>query len=133
MTDIEVKRKELGTAKIIRNNGYSCFGDELTLGCNVDQCPCNGNESGCLNWTTEQWDNFIATREAELAELNKKELGNHRKDKMPESARLDQRQGCNHSMPSTGTTGTVYTWKPDQTVDDFALTLIQGGFGITEP
>ena len=57
-------------------------------------------------WNKQDWDAFIATREADLAELDKKE------PTTPE--RLYPR--------AKGATG--------PTVDDFALALIQGGYYV---
>lgn len=105
MTDIEIKRKELETAKRIRDNGYSCAG---LPGCKELECPCDPNPSrqnGCrTDWmeSHEKWDSFIATREAELAAL----------DKAQKPEPLYPR--------AKGATG--------PTLDDFALALIQGGY-----
>ena len=109
MTDIEVKRKELETAKRIAGMpGRFCGVGESAVKCFADNCPVKHEiapmEAQCLNWDNDQWDAFIATREAELAELDKKD------PTAPE--RLYPR--------AKGATG--------PTVDDFALALIHSGF-----
>ena len=74
MTDIEVKRKELETAKRIRDNNGNCGALVPEPSCFRDFCPANNPSKGlCKNF---DWDAFIATREAELAELDKKESTN---------------------------------------------------------
>ena len=70
MTDIEVKRKELETAKRIRAGGYFCGFGPGTVKCIEDCCP-GKNESAteCSHWQELEWDAFISTREAEIAAL----------------------------------------------------------------
>ena len=106
MKDIEVKRKELETAKWIRDNGYSC----TDIDCKESECPCDPNpnrQDGCRGWNQhpKKWDAFISTREAELAALEK-------------TPRLYI--GKNGKME--------YIMPIGPTIDDFALALIQGGF-----
>jgi hypothetical protein len=102
MTDIEVKRKELETAKRIRDNEYDCIAPEAYVPC--DKCPvrigcdCNPTGKGMMIAV----DAFIATREAELAAL----------DKAQKPEPLYPR--------AKGATGPA--------LDDFALALIQGGY-----
>jgi hypothetical protein len=102
MTDIEVKRKELETAKRIRDNEYDCIAPEAYVPC--DKCPvrigcdCNPTGKGMMIAV----DAFIATREAELAALDKE-------------------------APVAGV-GIPCRCNITPTLDDFALALIQGGY-----
>ena len=134
MTDIEIKRKELETAKRIRAEGYSCHALVPYVSCYNAPCPSNGEEKGCLFRSPADWDAFITTREAELAAL----------DKAQESLRGDgnagPRDGLSHvqTAPHDGLTheervralyGEAFRrTTPSPTLDDFALALIQGGY-----
>lgn len=123
MTDIEIKRKELETAKRIRAAGYSCM--IACESCIRDYCP--GKNSGateCYHWRDRDWDAFSATREAELAEIEKT------------TTKACEKCGGAGFYYTKGAT-TMEAVKrvcecQDQpsapTLDDFALALIQGGY-----
>ena len=108
MTDIEVKRKELETAKRIRAGGYFCGFGPGTVKCIEDCCP-GKNESAteCSHWQELEWDAFISTREAELAAL----------EETPDLTPKPGYSGCTIGVDPIG-----------PTLDDFALALIQGGY-----
>ena len=99
MTELEVKRKELETAKKIRDAGYDCANDK-----SIDCKECTLDLYPLCTEGKEVVDDFIATREAELAELDKE--GSTTPERLYPRAK--------------GATG--------PTVDDFALALIQGGY-----
>lgn len=67
MSDIETMRKELETAKRIRDNGYDCIGLAPSIVCTPDCCPAKTER--CRPWKSDDWDVFISSREAELAAL----------------------------------------------------------------
>ena len=105
MTDIEIKRKELETAKRIREMGSDGFVAVCDgIACDEDNCPfvvlCSDSKGSEV--TPDYVRAFIATREAELAAL----------DKAQKPEPLYPR--------AKGATG--------PTLDDFALALIQGGY-----
>lgn len=123
MTDIEVKRKELETAKRIRENGYYCGG---LSGCKEMECPADPTKDrqdhcGVIygKWGVQEWDDFIATREAELAELDKKVPTNADCTCMTSSEAIAPIPERLYPR-AKGATG--------PTVDDFALALIHSGF-----
>lgn len=129
MTDIEVKRKELETAKRIRGNGYTCQGANPYISCFDDECPSRKRGDLCsFSGKPADWDAFISTREAELAE--------------PENTPQD---GLSHvqTAPDDPLEKMLAKWRGGAipagdpsfrftdripTIDDFALALIQGGY-----
>ena len=141
MTDIEVKRKELETAKRIREAGGFCGNTKPEVLCIEDSCPCAW-KGGCRHWQTPDWDAFISTREAELAEMEKTPTKVCEKcggagfyytkgaTTMEAVKRVCECQDHYHAGVTTAPK-TLADRIP--TLDDFALALIQGGFGITEP
>ena len=145
MTDIEVKRKELETAKRIRAGGYFCGFGPGTVKCIEDCCP-GKNESAteCSHWQELEWDAFISTREAELAALEEtpqdgvcqKCLGEgfyytKGATTMEAVKRTCECQTGAYSKPRLyiGKDGKPeYIMPIGPTLDDFALALIQGGY-----
>ena len=140
MTDIEVKRKELETAKRIRENGYTCTNDDNVV-CDVCK-PMAGGE--CRVCEKDFWDAFISTREAELAALEEtprdgvcqKCLGEgfyytKGATTMEAVKRTCECQTGAYSKPRLyiGKDGKPeYIMPIGPTLDDFALALIQGGY-----
>ena len=129
MTDIEVKRKELETAKRIRAGGYFCGFGPGTVKCIEDCCP-GKNESAtfCSHWQDLDWDAFISTREAELAALEETP-----QDGLTHEERAKELTGGTtaYSKPRLyiGKDGKPeYIMPIGPTLDDFALALIQGGY-----
>ena len=129
MADIEVKRKELETAKRIRAGGYFCGFGPGTVKCIEDCCP-GKNESAteCSHWQELDWDAFISTREAELAALEETP-----QDGLTHEERAKELTGSTnaYSKPRLyiGKDGKPeYIMPIGPTLDDFALALIQGGF-----
>lgn len=136
MTDIEIKRKELETAKRIREMGSDGFVAVCDgIACDEDNCPfvvlCSDSKGSEV--TPDYVRGFIATREAELAAL----------DKAQESLRGDGNAGPSDGLshvqtaPHDGLTheervralyGEAFRrTNPSPSLDDFALALIQGG------
>lgn len=116
MTDIEVKRKELETAKRIRDSEYDCTEDDFVV---CSQCPFEGKDS-CTNTPATEWDAFISTREAELAAL----------EETPKERHPIEFVGHKVYAPgaiSAGEPSFQFT-QYSPTLDDFALALIQGGY-----
>ena len=123
MKDIEVKRKELETAKRIRDNGYNCCTLDPYLYC--AECPvCNGER--CTKNDDFSWDAFISTREAELAEMEKTEVAHQ--------APVCEKCGGAGFYYIKGATTMEAVKRACEcqahspTLDDFALALIQGGY-----
>ena len=124
MADIEVKRKELETAKRIRDNGYTCTNDDNVV-CDVCK-PMAGGE--CRVCEKDFWDAFISTREAELAALEETP-----QDGLTHEERAKELTGSTnaYSKPRLyiGKDGNPeYIMPIGPTLDDFALALIQGGY-----
>lgn len=141
MKDIEVMRKELETAKKIRGAGSFCGHTR----CIEDHCP-GKNESAtvCFHWREHEWDAFISTREAELAEMEKAAEDIKAGDPVAQTLSGYVKVGEIHG--AVGKAFDVYekpcietvsaeSINPDRipTLDDFALALIQGGFSISDP
>jgi len=124
MTDIEVKRKELETAKRIKAAGYDCTKDIEVM---CLRCPVEGRDS-CTKTPDADWDAFISTREAELAAL---EETPH--DGLTHEERVKELTGSTnaYSKPRLyiGKDGKPeYIMPIGPTLDDFAIALIQGGY-----
>ena len=147
MTDIEVKRKELETAKRIRemgSDGHCAICDGVS--CDEDNCPfvviCQSGIGSEL--TPEVVCRFISTRESELAALEEtprdgvcqKCLGEgfyytKGATTMEAVKRTCECQTGAYSKPRLyiGKDGKPeYIMPIGPTLDDFALALIQGGF-----
>jgi len=140
MTDIDVKRKELETAKRIRDSEYDCTEDDSVV---CSQCPFDGKNL-CTKTPPAEWDAFISTREAELAALEEtpqdgvcqKCLGEgfyytKGATTMEAVKRTCECQTGAYSKPRLyiGKDGKPeYIMPIGPTLDDFALALIQGGF-----
>jgi len=140
MTDIEVKRKELETARRIKAAGYDCAKDIEVM---CLRCPVDGRDS-CTKTPAAEWDAFISTREAELAALEEtprdgvcpKCLGvgfyyTKGATTMEAVKRTCECQTGAYSKPRLyiGKDGKPeYIMPIGPTLDDFAIALIQGGF-----
>lgn len=124
MSDIEVKRKELETAKRIRVVGYDCRNDD-----EISCFECTLDEYGlCRDQKNQEIDAFISTREVELAAL---EETPH--DGLTHEERVKELTGSTnaYSKPRLyiGKDGKPeYIMPIGPTLDDFALALIQGGY-----
>ena len=140
MSDIEVKRKELETAKRIRVVGYDCRNDD-----EITCFECTLDEYGlCRDQKNQELDAFISTREAELAALEEtphdgvcpKCLGEgfyytKGATTMEAVKRTCECQTGAYSKPRLyiGKDGKPeYIMPIGPTLDDFALALIQGGY-----
>jgi len=152
MTYIEVKRKELETAKRIRemgSDGHCAICDGVS--CDEDNCPfvvlCTNSRGSEV--TPDFVKGFISTREAEIAALEETPTDTAStvcpvcQGEGTVSTMSDRFQGCRHNIASTGASvrthdGTSYPvapvgtgmpiLTPSPTLDDFALALIQGGY-----
>lgn len=124
MTDIEIKRKELETAKRIRDDGKCLYID-------CDECPfrCPLVAPTCLDAkSTGIVNDLISAREAELAETEKGQEGIYGDG---ESGPQD---GLLHVQTAPEAGKTLRDAMPElfratdrpPTLDDFALALIQG-------
>lgn len=144
MSDLEVKRKELETAKRIQDNGYTCLEAIPGIHCFLDCCPGKSIAGDCYHWNSVSWDAFISAREAELAALEEtpqdgvcqKCLGEgfyytKGATTMEAVKRTCECQTGAYSKPRLyiGKDGKPeYIMPIGPTLDDFALALIQGGF-----
>ena len=114
MDDIEVKRKELETAKKIRDNVYTCQGTESYISCFGDEGPSKTEKVECaFLGKPAAWDACISIRETELAKT----------EKTPQDG-LSHVQTAPHDWL---TRNTIFTDRIPS-LDDFALALIQGGY-----
>ncbi len=134
MKDIEVKRKELETAKRIRDNGYKC---QKEISCWADNCPACGTSGLCLQLDNVDWDSFISTREAELVEMEKGENTQDRFQTATHSDGLSHVQTAPHDdltheerikKFTGGTVYEVHQTAPVPTIDAFVFALIEGGY-----
>ena len=144
MSNIEVKRKELETAKRIRDNGYTCLLAIPGISCFSDCCPVKSVGEDCYHWNSVSWDAFISTREADLAALEEtpqdgvcqKCLGagfyyTKGATTMEAVKRTCECQTGAYSKPRLyiGKDGKPeYIMPIGPTLDDLALVLIQGGY-----